>query len=61
MEWIFMSLAGGGILVLVLLFALTGKRHGGESVPGRFGFDRFDHYKAQELSQRGLFDNTKRR
>jgi hypothetical protein len=60
MEWIFIYIAGGVILALVGILALTGKRHGGESVPGRFGFDRFDHYKAQELSQRGLFDSTRR-
>lgn len=58
MDW-FLILAGGVVLALVALFTLTAKRHAGESIPGRFDFSRFDHYKAEELSQRGLFDKTR--
>lgn len=55
MEW-FLILFGIGVATLAVYIILTSKRQGRDSVPGRFDFER---YKAEELSRRGLFDQTK--
>ena len=55
MEWIFISLAVG-IVVLIAVLALIGRNEDGGAVKGHFNFDR---YKQTELSKRGLFDKTK--
>ncbi|EHJ46659.1 hypothetical protein DFW101_0642 [Solidesulfovibrio carbinoliphilus subsp. oakridgensis] len=55
MEWMFILL-GVGVVVLIVFLLMATKSHDRESVPGRFDFDR---YKAEELSRRGLFDHTK--
>ena len=59
MEWIFIGLAVLIGVVLLVYFALTAKRQEGATIPGRFDFSRFDHYKSEELSRRGVQDKTK--
>jgi len=55
MEWIFIALAVG-VVIVPAFFGLAANRHNGSSVPGHFNFDK---YKAEELTRRGLFDKTK--
>ena len=58
MQWITFSIAGMLLAgFLAALIALTAKHRNPGVVPG--GCFNFDRYKANELSQRGLFDKTR--
>ena len=57
MEWFVVALVVAAlVLVLLVGYALTAKRHGGDAIPGHFEFDR---YKEGELAERGVYDKTK--
>ena len=53
---VFVPLAVGAAIAVVILFILMAKRHDAGTVVGRFNFDG---YKESELSQRGVQDKTK--
>jgi len=48
-----------GIAVLLGIYVARAREKKNISIPGRFDFSRFDHYKADENAKRGLFDKTK--
>lgn len=53
---VFVPLAVGAAIAVVVLFIVMAKRHDAGTVAGRFNFDG---YKESELSQRGVQDKTK--
>ena len=53
---VFVPLAVGVAIAVVILFIVMPKRHDAGTVAGRYNFDG---YKESELSQRGVQDKTK--